>query len=111
MSAAKCVCTDVIVKQVVPGGTQTKLNVGTLIKKGKKELKKDGDFHLLKFIVCCSVAPSVIDSPFFKDFVTTIQPKYVPASSTALHDSLVPKEAAWIQAKNVKAWIKSGTIL
>ncbi|KAI0356376.1 hypothetical protein OH77DRAFT_1401645 [Trametes cingulata] len=63
------------------------------VEHGAKVLKEKGDLALTLFLVGCGVPPSVADSGFFKNFISVIQPKYNPASSTTIRDTLVPREA------------------
>ncbi|KAG1897103.1 uncharacterized protein F5891DRAFT_896508, partial [Suillus fuscotomentosus] len=66
------------------------------ISKGKQDLKERVDHAVMKFIVCCGVPPTVVDSEEWKQLLLALNPNYHTTSSTALTKSLILKEAAKI---------------
>lgn len=68
--------------------------LGSFLEEGIKTLKEKGDNKLVLLLVGCGIPPRVIDTGFFKNFISSIQPKYQPPSSTTMCDRLIPTEAA-----------------
>jgi hypothetical protein len=64
----------------------------------RKKLKAEADNALLLFIVCNTLSPNIIDSREFKALTKVLNADYVPASATTLGDTLVPNEAAKVNA-------------
>ncbi len=82
--------------------TQTKLDFARFLKKGETDLNQRGNDALVLLVTSCGLPSSMLDSPFFKDFVAAIQPKYRPPSSTKFRDRLVPQEAARLRTELVQ---------
>ncbi|KAI6107359.1 hypothetical protein EDD16DRAFT_1523291 [Pisolithus croceorrhizus] len=68
------------------------------VKEGRKKQKETGDYHIMKFIVCCGIPPTVVDSAEWKEMVAVLNPHYQPPSSTTLTKKLIVNEAAKITA-------------
>ncbi|KAI6095939.1 hypothetical protein F5141DRAFT_1067972 [Pisolithus sp. B1] len=68
------------------------------VKEGRKKQKETGDYHIMKFIVCCGIPPTVVDSAEWKEMVAVLNPHYQPPSSTTLTEKLIVNEAAKITA-------------
>ncbi|KAI6023515.1 ribonuclease H-like domain-containing protein [Pisolithus microcarpus] len=69
-----------------------------VVKEGRKKQKETGDYHIMKFIVCCGIPPTVMDSAEWKEVVAALNPHYQPLSSTTLTKKLIVNEAAKITA-------------
>ncbi|KIK11780.1 hypothetical protein PISMIDRAFT_19235 [Pisolithus microcarpus 441] len=72
--------------------------VAIVVKEGRKKQKETGDYHIMKFIVCCGIPPTVVDSAEWKEVVAALNPHYQPPSSTTLTEKLIVNEAAKITA-------------
>ena len=57
------------------------------------------DRALVRFFVCCGIPFSVVDSPFFWDFVKSLCYKYEPPKRTALSTNHLDAETARITLK------------
>jgi hypothetical protein len=57
------------------------------------------DRALVRFFVCCGIPFSVVDSPFFRDFVKSLCYKYEPPRRTALSTNYLDAETAKITLK------------
>jgi len=62
------------------------------------EGEREGDYHLMKCIVCCGIPPTVVDSNEWKEMLAALNPFYQPPSSTTLTERLIVNEAAKITA-------------
>ena len=54
---------------------------------------------LVRFFVCCGIPFSIVDSPFFQDFVKSLCFEYNPPKRTTLSTTLLNAEAANITLK------------
>src|SRR5438270_1632169 len=54
---------------------------------------------LVHFFVCCGIPFSIVDSPFFQDFVKSLCFEYNPPKRTTLSTTLLNAEAANITLK------------
>ncbi|KAI6094308.1 hypothetical protein EV401DRAFT_1896351, partial [Pisolithus croceorrhizus] len=68
------------------------------VKEGRKKQKETSDYHIMKFIVCCRIPPTVVDSAEWKEMVAVLNPHYQPLSSTTFTEKLIVNEAAKITA-------------
>ncbi|KAI6137386.1 hypothetical protein F5141DRAFT_1060216 [Pisolithus sp. B1] len=75
------------------------------VKEGRKKQKETGDYHIMKFIVCCGIPPTVVDSAEWKEMVAVLNPHYQPPSSTTLTEKLIVNEAAKITAAINKIFV------
>jgi hypothetical protein len=66
-----------------------------------KEMSVSLDRELVRFIVGCNIPFKVADSPFFKQFIHTLQPRYKAPSATRISDSLFWDEAARVTRKTM----------
>ena len=57
------------------------------------------DRALVRFFVCCEIPFSVVDSPFFQDFVKSLCYAYESSRRTALSSNLLDAETANIALK------------
>ncbi|KIJ07798.1 hypothetical protein PAXINDRAFT_89809 [Paxillus involutus ATCC 200175] len=82
------------------------------VTEGRQELKDKVDYAVMRFIVCCGIPPTTVDSDEFKTMVTTLNPRYPPPSSSTLTAKLIPNEAAKISlaTKNYLATCRHLTI-
>lgn len=62
----------------------------------RKVLQDNGDYAVMKFLICCGIPPSIADADEFRDMVSMLNPAYRPPSSTTLEDKLIVNEAAKI---------------
>ncbi|OJA15131.1 hypothetical protein AZE42_12680, partial [Rhizopogon vesiculosus] len=73
-----------------------KLPVNTYVGEGRKLLKENGDYAVMKFVVCCGVPPTVVDSAEWKELMAILNPNYRSPSSSTLTSRLIIDEAAKI---------------
>jgi hypothetical protein len=64
-----------------------------------KEMALHLDREVVKFVVGCNIPFKVIDSPFFKTFIHSLQPRYKAPSATRVSDTLFWEEAARVTRK------------
>ncbi|KAG2131337.1 hypothetical protein DEU56DRAFT_953870 [Suillus clintonianus] len=66
----------------------------SFVRKGREE---NGDHAVMKFIVCCGVPPTIVDSLEWKELISVLNSNYHSPSSTTLTRNLIIKEAAKIE--------------
>jgi hypothetical protein len=71
-------------------------------REGRRNLQDAGDHALVLFVACNGLPPSVVSSKEFKNFVSTLNLDYVPASETTLSEHLIPDMAANIHQETIK---------
>ncbi|KAI6138645.1 hypothetical protein BKA82DRAFT_934275 [Pisolithus tinctorius] len=81
------------------GKVRTGRNGGKLtafVGEGKKQAKEKCDYHVMKFIVCSGIPPTVVDSDEWKELMHVLHPFYQPPSSLTLTSTLIVNKAAKI---------------
>ncbi|KAG1859014.1 hypothetical protein DFJ58DRAFT_658524, partial [Suillus subalutaceus] len=73
-----------------------KLPVKMYIGEAKRILKESGDYAIMKYLVCCGVPPTVVDSEEWKELIAVLNPNYISPSSATLTSRLIVDEAAKI---------------
>lgn len=62
-------------------------------------IRPKADIALVRFFVCCGIPFSIVDSPFFQDFVKSLCFEYEPPKRTTLSTNLLNAESANIMLK------------
>ena len=65
---------------------------------GWKKQKEEGDYYLMKCIVCCGIPPTIVDLKEWKEMMAAQNHYYQPPSSTTLTEKLIVNEVAKITA-------------
>jgi hypothetical protein len=73
-----------------------KSSFNPFVSKGKQDLKERVDHAVMKFIVCCGIPPTVVDSDEWKKLLLVLNPNYHSPSSSTLTTNLITKEVAKI---------------
>ncbi|KAG6874765.1 hypothetical protein C0992_006641, partial [Termitomyces sp. T32_za158] len=84
-------------KLTVQHTTRKSDSLGQYCTEGKKILEEKANSALVELIVCCGIAPRIIQHQKFHNFVNVLNQNYVPPSRTKFEDSLVPSYAAATQ--------------
>ncbi|KAJ3017376.1 hypothetical protein NUW54_g596 [Trametes sanguinea] len=87
--------------QLEASATPAKGGLQSFAEQGAKNLKNSGDHALTLLVVGCNLPPSSLDTLFFKNFVSAIQPKYNPPSASTMKHHHIPNEAARLQVEVV----------
>jgi len=66
------------------------------ISKEKKQAKEKCDYHIMKFVVCSGIPPTVADSNKWKEVINVLHPFYQSPSSSTLSSTLIVNEAVKI---------------
>ncbi|KAF8587825.1 hypothetical protein K439DRAFT_1613984 [Ramaria rubella] len=85
-----------------PQGEDSAAFVGVFGQAGKKQLKKELDFAILKLICASGIPPSIARSDERKEVWKVASPYYQPASTTMIEDSQIPAEAAQVCEEHIK---------
>lgn len=75
-------------------GSQSKLSRFVAVGRVSKERKIQLDRELTKFLIGCNIPFRVVDSPFFKRFISVLQPGYQTPSASTVGETLLWEEAA-----------------
>ncbi len=69
---------------------------------GKVALESRANNALVRLLVCCGIPPRVIDREEFRDFVTSLNPGYVPPSRSHVEERLIVSYAANVRLLQIK---------
>jgi hypothetical protein len=64
--------------------------------------KKRIDHIIMRLICVCGLVPNILDSPEWKELVTTLNGSYSPTSASTFQDKYIPQEAAHIQKRQLE---------
>lgn len=78
------------------GSKGGKLPVKAYIGEGRKILKENGEYAIMKYLVCCGVPPTVVDSEEWKELMAILNPAFISPSSSTITSHLIVDEAAKI---------------
>ncbi|KAG1891160.1 hypothetical protein F4604DRAFT_1989120 [Suillus subluteus] len=97
---------EVIVVTDVLADSRTKPTepLQSFVRQGRLNLKESGDHAVMKFIVCCGVPPTVVDSSEWKELISVLNSNYQSPSSTKLTGNLIIKEASKI-SEGIKEYL------
>ena len=62
----------------------------------KKQAKEKCDYHIMKFVICSGIPPTVVNSNEWKETINVLHPFYQSLSSSTLSSTLIVNEAAKI---------------
>ncbi|KAG2131747.1 hypothetical protein DEU56DRAFT_953211, partial [Suillus clintonianus] len=83
-------------KRLKSGSKGGKLPVKAYIGEGRKILKENGEYAIMKYLVCCGVPPTVVDSEEWKELMAVLNPNFISPSSSTITSHLIVDEAAKI---------------
>ncbi|QRW15693.1 hypothetical protein RhiXN_03694 [Rhizoctonia solani] len=66
---------------------------------GRKQLKAQLDFDILRLVCAAGTPPTIVDREEFRAVIEHLNPRYTPVSSSTLVDALIPAEAALVLEK------------
>ena len=69
---------------------------------GRKQLQAKLDHCIMKLICVSGLMPRVLDSPEWKEFMATANPKYHPTPSDKFEEEIIPNEAAFVRKQVVE---------
>lgn len=95
------------------GSRDDKPNISIFQSRGTGSVKDSNviDEALAKFFFGCNIPFSVVESTFFRDFVSVLDPTYKPPSRHYLADSLVDRIYNKIREENKKQLDKTNSVL
>jgi hypothetical protein len=64
---------------------------------GRKQLQAKLDHCVMKLICVVGLVPHILDSPEWKEFMATANPKYHPTPSDKFEEEIIPNEAAFVR--------------
>lgn len=86
-----------------------KLNIKPLQQAGREQkakaaadFKNKVDLIILRLICVRGLVPNILDSPEWKELMTTLNGLYEPSSSTMFRNKYIPQEAAFVRSEQEK---------
>jgi hypothetical protein len=84
---------------------------GEQSKASTKEVFKKRIDHIIMRLICVrGLVPNVLDSPEWKELVTTLNGSYSPTSASTFQDKYIPQEAAHIRKRQLECLRKEQNI-